>query len=110
MVPATLPGRLFSSVCAVIGILVIAMPIPIIANNFTEFYSNQRKQEKLVQYKNEREKSDEAIHQDVEELLVSEPLLNKSVDEPLKFKFWILRFFSCIDYRLLNTILILNYI
>ena len=87
MVPVTLPGRLFSSVCAVIGILVIAMPIPIIANNFTDFYSNQRKQEKLVQYKNEREKDDEAIHKDMHELLVSEPLLHKSLDELSHFKF-----------------------
>ena len=77
MVPATLPGRFVSSFCAIIGILVIAMPIPIIATNFTDFYSNQRKKEKLLQYKNERDISLEQKN-NYNQLIVTEPLLNNN--------------------------------
>ncbi|XP_066924729.1 potassium voltage-gated channel subfamily A member 1-like isoform X3 [Clytia hemisphaerica] len=37
-VPQSIPGRLVGAVCAMTGILVIAMPIPIIVNNFTRQY------------------------------------------------------------------------
>ncbi len=76
MVPTSLPGRFVSSFCAIVGILVIAMPIPIIATNFTDFYSNQRKKEKLIQYKYERDCSLKKI--ECEELVVTQPLLNSN--------------------------------
>ena len=40
--PTTGLGKLFGSMCAVAGVLVLSLPIPIIAANFEKFHKNHQ--------------------------------------------------------------------
>uniref|UniRef100_A0A915PMT5 BTB domain-containing protein n=1 Tax=Setaria digitata TaxID=48799 RepID=A0A915PMT5_9BILA len=47
MTPHTSLGRLVGSLCAVMGVLTIALPVPVIVGNFAMFYSHIEAREKL---------------------------------------------------------------
>ncbi|GMR30421.1 hypothetical protein PMAYCL1PPCAC_00616, partial [Pristionchus mayeri] len=47
MTPHTSFGRLVGSLCAVMGVLTIALPVPVIVSNFAMFYSRTQARDKL---------------------------------------------------------------
>ncbi|VDD97179.1 unnamed protein product, partial [Enterobius vermicularis] len=47
MTPHTALGRLVGSLCAVMGVLTIALPVPVIVGNFAMFYSHAQARDKL---------------------------------------------------------------
>merc|ERR1719295_1179331 len=47
MVPKTWAGIVVGSLCALSGVLVIALPVPVIVSNFSMFYSHTQARMKL---------------------------------------------------------------
>ncbi|XP_006781120.1 potassium voltage-gated channel subfamily D member 2-like [Neolamprologus brichardi] len=46
MVPKTIMGKIFGSICSLSGVLVIALPVPVIVSNFSRIYHQSQRAEK----------------------------------------------------------------
>ena len=57
--PTSTAGYLVGVVCAVCGLMLIALPIAIIASNFTDYYTRNRDIERAMRNKKEREEREE---------------------------------------------------
>lgn len=51
MTPATYLGMLVGSLCALTGVLTIALPVPVIVSNFAMFYSHTQARAKMPKKK-----------------------------------------------------------
>lgn len=50
MVPETIAGKIVGGVCSLSGVLVIALPVPVIVSNFSRIYhQNQRADKRKAQ-------------------------------------------------------------
>ena len=50
MVPSTMLGKLIGGICSLSGVLVIALPVPVIVSNFSRIYhQNQRADKRKAQ-------------------------------------------------------------
>lgn len=50
MYPTTIGGKFVGSLCAIAGVLTIALPVPVIVSNFNYFYHRENEEEENVQY------------------------------------------------------------
>lgn len=49
VVPITWTGKAIGTCCAIFGVLVIGLPIPIIGSSFNNFYAREKRREKVLQ-------------------------------------------------------------
>uniref|UniRef100_A0A671MHU8 Uncharacterized protein n=1 Tax=Sinocyclocheilus anshuiensis TaxID=1608454 RepID=A0A671MHU8_9TELE len=47
MVPNTIAGKIFGSICSLSGVLVIALPVPVIVSNFSRIYHQNQRADKM---------------------------------------------------------------
>jgi hypothetical protein len=54
MYPVTIAGKIFGGACACCGIIIIAIPISLLANKFSEAYQSVLNKKEIMEYYRER--------------------------------------------------------
>lgn len=68
MRPITVWGKIVGSLCAISGVLTIALPVPVIVSNFNYFYHRENEQRAAEQSKKEKERMEsERLQKEKEE-------------------------------------------
>ncbi|KAM3184894.1 hypothetical protein ACTXT7_007461 [Hymenolepis weldensis] len=52
MVPSTIMGKVVGGICSLSGVLVIALPVPVIVSNFNRIYQQNQRSDKRKSQKN----------------------------------------------------------
>ena len=81
--PQTILGKTVGSMCAVCGVLVMALPIPIVVDNFADYYSEQKKLE-AKELKKEAQ-ARQANHEAAAEEVVNKALIRTLSSKPGAF-------------------------
>ncbi|XP_067860894.1 potassium voltage-gated channel subfamily A member 1-like [Heptranchias perlo] len=58
MKPVTVGGKMVGSLCAIAGVLTIALPVPVIVSNFNYFYHRETDNEEQAQYMKDEDDSE----------------------------------------------------
>lgn len=56
MVPSTIMGKVVGGICSLSGVLVIALPVPVIVSNFSRIYQQNQRADKRKTQKVRRKK------------------------------------------------------
>ena len=64
--PSTFLGKIVGSMCAVSGVLVMALPIPIVVDNFGDYYAEQKKLEQQELKKEAQERAAKMVRRQEE--------------------------------------------
>ncbi len=64
MYPSTIAGKCIAGLCAITGVILIAMPISLLANNFASIFNFRSKKERILRVHKARInlKSDDLLH------------------------------------------------
>uniref|UniRef100_A0A7E4VV02 BTB domain-containing protein n=1 Tax=Panagrellus redivivus TaxID=6233 RepID=A0A7E4VV02_PANRE len=88
MTPHTYLGRLIGSICALTGVLTIALPVPVIVSNFAMFYSHSQARSKMPKKKRavlnmDQVKQQPIAHQRRQMQILSKNSSHQEITQPL---------------------------